>query len=144
MERKFSTPFFCCIFEDYLANSLFLHSACIASILRLYLLYKFSVGTDTTWDPTGTATWSSVEINVGIICGSVGTLRPLLSNLFPNVFGSRHTNMNGTKTPNFSSNDTYTATVESGRFDFLDDGEELVGSQNGNIELPDARSRGEV
>lgn len=41
---------------------------------------------DITWDNPGTATWSSMELNIGIICASLPTLRALLVRFFPNAF----------------------------------------------------------
>ncbi|KAH8664970.1 hypothetical protein BGZ60DRAFT_516265 [Tricladium varicosporioides] len=66
-------------------------AACIASIFRLHMLYKLSKSSDFLWDGPGTATWSSIELNVGIICASVSTLRPLVSRFLPKIFGSRPT-----------------------------------------------------
>lgn len=41
-----------------------------------------------TWDNPGTATWSTVELNVGIICASLPTLRAFFAQYFPNAFSS--------------------------------------------------------
>lgn len=50
---------------------------CVLSILRLQSLYVISVSTDVSWDNPLAAMWSSMEINVGIIC-SVSTCVPKL------------------------------------------------------------------
>ncbi|KAF2184948.1 hypothetical protein K469DRAFT_577795 [Zopfia rhizophila CBS 207.26] len=62
--------------------------ASLASILRLHALYIVSISQDITWDNPGTATWSSMELNIGIICASLPTLRAFLAKLFPNTFRS--------------------------------------------------------
>lgn len=64
-------------------------SASVMSILRLWALYIVSVSKDITWDNPGTAIWSSVELNTGIICASLPALRALVSRYFPDLFPSR-------------------------------------------------------
>jgi len=63
--------------------------ACVASIFRLRALYTSTKTKDPTWDKTATVYWSTVELNVGIMCASMPTLRSLFSRFFPNVFGIR-------------------------------------------------------
>lgn len=65
-----------------------MNSASIASCLRLHALYIVSISQDITWDNPGTATWSSMELNIGIICASLPTLRALLAKHFPGTFSS--------------------------------------------------------
>jgi hypothetical protein len=64
-------------------------SGCITSILRLHSLYVIAHSTDVTWDNVGAATWSSVELNVGIICACLPTIKPVLSHFFPRLLQSR-------------------------------------------------------
>jgi hypothetical protein len=59
------------------------HSGCITSILRLHSLYIVSRSTDITWDNVGAATWSSVELNVGIVCACLPSLRPIIGLIWP-------------------------------------------------------------
>ena len=68
------------------------HSGCITSILRLHSLYVVSKTTDITYDNVGAATWSSVELNVGILCACLPTLRPILNKFFPRLLLSTHRN----------------------------------------------------
>ncbi|KAH8725893.1 hypothetical protein GQ44DRAFT_207239 [Phaeosphaeriaceae sp. PMI808] len=63
-----------------------LSSVCIVSILRLQSLVAISNSEDPTYDNPPAATWSSVEINVGIICSCLPCLRPLLNKCFPRIF----------------------------------------------------------
>lgn len=62
---------------------------CLTSVLRLKSLYEISVASDTTWVNGAAAAWSSLEVNVGIICASLPTLRKPLSRYFPNLFSNR-------------------------------------------------------
>jgi hypothetical protein len=43
---------------------------------------------DVTYSQARAAIWSSVEINVGIVCNTVIVLRPFLSQYFPRLFPS--------------------------------------------------------
>ncbi|KAF2178728.1 hypothetical protein K469DRAFT_675252 [Zopfia rhizophila CBS 207.26] len=61
---------------------------CVVSILRLQSLVAISNSEDPTFDNPPAATWSSVEINVGIICSSLPCLRPLLAKCLPEMFSS--------------------------------------------------------
>ncbi|KAF2874427.1 hypothetical protein BDV95DRAFT_566165 [Massariosphaeria phaeospora] len=59
---------------------------CIVSIIRLQSLVAISKSFDPTYDNPPAATWSSVEINVGIICSCLPCLRPLIARCLPGVF----------------------------------------------------------
>ncbi|ODA81309.1 hypothetical protein RJ55_04274 [Drechmeria coniospora] len=64
-------------------------SVTIVSILRLRSLVKFGSETmNLTWDFFDVGVWSTVEINVGIICVCMPTLRLLLVRLFPRLLGT--------------------------------------------------------
>ena len=54
-----------------------LFRACIISAIRLQTLYSSSTSTDPSWDKVPSAIYGIIEINVGISCASVVTLRPL-------------------------------------------------------------------
>ncbi|KAK3360700.1 hypothetical protein B0T25DRAFT_536204 [Lasiosphaeria hispida] len=56
-------------------------SACIISILRLRTLYPSAVSLDPSWDRIPSAIYGLIEVNVGISCASVVTLRPLFHRL---------------------------------------------------------------
>ncbi|TVY83257.1 Satratoxin biosynthesis SC1 cluster protein [Lachnellula suecica] len=60
----------------------------IISIVRLQSLVHFSNSQNPTWDNLAVGVWSSIEINVGIICVCLPNLRLLLLRMFPKVFGS--------------------------------------------------------
>jgi hypothetical protein len=63
-----------------------LQRACVASILRLRTLYTSTKSKDTTWDKVPAIYWSTIEINVGIICASLSTLWAFGSRVFPKMF----------------------------------------------------------
>ncbi|KAK4449551.1 hypothetical protein QBC34DRAFT_494356 [Podospora aff. communis PSN243] len=52
-------------------------SACIISVLRLHTLYPSTTSKDPSWDKVPSAIFGIIEVNVGIACASVVTLRPL-------------------------------------------------------------------
>jgi hypothetical protein len=66
------------------------NSVCIVSIIRLQALVAISNSRDPTYDNPPAATWSSIEINVGIICSCLPLLRPLLTRFLPGIFTSRN------------------------------------------------------
>jgi len=55
--------------------------ACIISVFRLHTLYPSTTSTDPSWDKIPSAIFGIIEINVGIACASVVTLRPLYRRL---------------------------------------------------------------
>jgi hypothetical protein len=61
------------------------------SILRLSATIKMRAGVgsnNATWEYTEFDMWSTIEINVGIICACMPSLRVLLVRLFPKMLGS--------------------------------------------------------
>jgi hypothetical protein len=65
-------------------------SSCVASIIRLYALYKVSFSTDQSWDVPVIVIWSCIELNTGVICIGLGSLKPLISRYLPGLLGSSH------------------------------------------------------
>ena len=59
----------------------------VVSIIRLQALVTFGKSSNATWDNFPVSLWSTVEINVGIICTCMPTLRLLLVRLFPALGG---------------------------------------------------------
>lgn len=66
-----------------------LYSVCLVSIIRLYFLHKAHFAKDWSYYNTVPATWSSIEINIGILCASLPTLKAFLTRFFPTLFASR-------------------------------------------------------
>lgn len=60
-----------------------LASVTIVSIIRLQALVVFGKSSNATWDNFPVSLWSTVEINVGIICTCMPTLRLMLVRAFP-------------------------------------------------------------
>ncbi|KAK2044521.1 CFEM domain-containing protein [Colletotrichum somersetense] len=63
----------------------------VVSILRLQSLVQFAKSQNPTWDQFGVAMWSTVEINVGIICACLPSIRVIFVGLFPKILGSTRT-----------------------------------------------------
>lgn len=60
----------------------------VVSILRLQSLISFANSVNPTWDNWDVANWSTIEINVGIMCACMPVLRLILVRLFPRLLGS--------------------------------------------------------
>ncbi|POS86072.1 hypothetical protein EPUL_002534 [Erysiphe pulchra] len=80
------------------------HSAAIVSIWRLYALFIVSISNDISWDIAEMAIWSCIELNIGITCACVSTLKPLTCQFIPFIFrtwssGSirQHTSVRGAR-----------------------------------------------
>jgi len=60
------------------------HSVCLSSALRLKSLIHFLNNIDdSTWSGVGAAYWSSIEVNLAIVCASTPALKPLVVRLIP-------------------------------------------------------------
>ncbi|EXV03224.1 CFEM domain protein [Metarhizium robertsii] len=66
----------------------------IVSILRLQSLVDFANSTNPTWDNWIVAWWSTIEVNVGMICTCLPTVRLILVRAAPRIFS---TNMSHNK-----------------------------------------------
>lgn len=67
---------------------------CVVSILRLHSLIMLAAHPDDfTWYGAATAYWSSIEMNLAIVCASLPALKPLIVKLIPGFatsYGSRN------------------------------------------------------
>lgn len=72
------------------------------SILRLNSLKFYNWTANPTWDQYGVVLWSAIEINIGMICTCLPTLRLLLHRMWPKAFGT------GTRSTNFTSSQRQT------------------------------------
>ncbi|KAL1893538.1 hypothetical protein Sste5346_006368 [Sporothrix stenoceras] len=61
---------------------------CVISIVRLSTLDAAATSADTTWDNTGAALWSYLELTVAIVAACLPTLRPFVTRFFPNLMSS--------------------------------------------------------
>ncbi|KAH3965555.1 hypothetical protein HBI56_216270 [Parastagonospora nodorum] len=63
---------------------------CLVSFLRLHALVVLSQHMDDrTYYSAATAYWSSIEMNLGIVCASLPALKPLIVRIIP-AFSTRH------------------------------------------------------
>ncbi|KAF2019882.1 hypothetical protein BU24DRAFT_419482 [Aaosphaeria arxii CBS 175.79] len=60
----------------------------IVSALRLQSLIHFGKSMNPTWDQWDVINWSTIEINVGIMCACMPAMRVILVRFFPKVFGT--------------------------------------------------------
>ncbi|KAL2268980.1 hypothetical protein VTJ83DRAFT_3826 [Remersonia thermophila] len=60
---------------------------CAVSIYRIRTLGAAAVATDPTWDNVDAATFSFLELSVGVVTVCLPTLRPFLARVMPGVFG---------------------------------------------------------
>ncbi|KAK1056676.1 hypothetical protein LTR74_014733 [Friedmanniomyces endolithicus] len=82
---------------------------CVVSILRLQSLYVISKATDVSWNNPLAAIWSSVEINTGVLCSCLPTLKACVSRYFPRIFNtkvSRSTTRQNGQRSNHYTNDS--------------------------------------
>ncbi|OGE52522.1 hypothetical protein PENARI_c010G04487 [Penicillium arizonense] len=59
----------------------------LVSILRLNSLIHFASTTNLTWDYVSVGYWSTIEVDVGIICSCLPAIRSLLRRVAPGLFG---------------------------------------------------------
>lgn len=72
----------------------FLYSVTVVSVLRLQSLINFANSTNPTWDNWIVGWWSTIEVNVGMICTCLPTVRLILVRAAPRIFS---TNMSSNK-----------------------------------------------
>ncbi|RAO64886.1 uncharacterized protein BHQ10_000898 [Talaromyces amestolkiae] len=105
----------------------------LVSILRLHSLVEFANTTNLTWDYVQLGYWSTIEVDVGIICACLPAVRKLLRGVFPNVFAS--TVHSGAKTPAYS----HTRSAQSGGGKrFIKNGEYELHHRDAALEEGDA------
>ncbi|KAI9806949.1 MAG: hypothetical protein M1833_002607 [Piccolia ochrophora] len=61
---------------------------CVVTVVRLTHYVRLLGSKDLTWDTVNAFTWCIVEVDVGIICACMATLRPLLRRFLPSLMGS--------------------------------------------------------
>ncbi|RFU79574.1 extracellular membrane, 8-cysteine region, cfem [Trichoderma arundinaceum] len=58
----------------------------VVSLLRLKSVIFFANLINPTWDQWNVAWWSTMEVNIGIICTCLPTVRLMLKRMFPRIF----------------------------------------------------------
>jgi hypothetical protein len=102
------------------------------SIIRLQFLVDLGSSTNPTFDQTDVSIWSTVEINVGIICTCMPSLRLFLVRLFPVLGGSSH-NTRGYE--NYGDYGSRSKVVKSKTATFVEARNRAVEPDHGGIEL---------
>ncbi|KAL6830272.1 hypothetical protein V8C40DRAFT_239939 [Trichoderma camerunense] len=62
--------------------------ATIVSLLRFQSLVHFANTANPTWDHWSIAWWSTIEVNISIICTCIPSIRLILAHIFPRAIGS--------------------------------------------------------
>ncbi|KAH7130603.1 hypothetical protein B0J11DRAFT_256598 [Dendryphion nanum] len=65
-------------------------TVCVAGICRMYYLEMYFESYDLLWEASIIYTTMSVEMNLGIICGCLSGVKPVLAVVFPRFFGTSH------------------------------------------------------
>ncbi|KAL1987280.1 hypothetical protein VTN96DRAFT_4308 [Rasamsonia emersonii] len=60
----------------------------IVSVVRLHSMIQFANTENLTWDYVPIGYWSTIEVDVGVICACMPAMRSFLFHLFPSVFES--------------------------------------------------------
>lgn len=82
--------------KEYAPADIECYSITIVSIIRLQSLVSLRSTSNPTWDYTSPTDWSVIEINVGLICCCLPTLRLIVVRIFPTlgtkIYGSNSNN----------------------------------------------------
>ncbi|KAH7414485.1 hypothetical protein DE146DRAFT_37055 [Phaeosphaeria sp. MPI-PUGE-AT-0046c] len=94
---------------------------CVAGVLRMYYLEVFFDSYDTHW--SGVPVWLTMvlEMNIGIICGCLSGVKPVLAKVFPVLFGSSYKTRSGPSRPTYGTQTHRTAHGEPFAFHQLSD-----------------------
>ncbi|KAM0714444.1 hypothetical protein Q7P37_010231 [Cladosporium fusiforme] len=115
---------------------------CIVSVLRLVWIYPISITKDVTYESPLSALWSNVELNVGILCSCLPTLRSCMTRLFPGLFppnASDHGIPSETK-PDSSGYESKRVTIEEIAFPLNENDHDLEEQRTSN-DTHDSRRR---
>ncbi|KAF2264575.1 hypothetical protein CC78DRAFT_516787 [Lojkania enalia] len=92
-------------------------SVCVCGALRMYFMEVYFTSYDLFWHAAPIYAVIALEMNLGIICGCLSGVKPVLSVIFPRIFGSSYkTNTDGTR-PTYG----HTTNVQSFPFQPLSD-----------------------
>ncbi|KAI1342941.1 hypothetical protein F5Y15DRAFT_412613 [Xylariaceae sp. FL0016] len=67
----------------------------IVSILRLHTILEFGSSANITQDYVAIGVWTTIEVPVGVICACLPSIRTLLKEFMPSVFGSTQASRSG-------------------------------------------------
>ncbi|KAI6246957.1 hypothetical protein HI914_04819 [Erysiphe necator] len=121
--------------------------AAIVSIWRLYSLFIVSISKDISWDIAEMIIWSCIELNVGITCACVSTLKPLTSQFIPFIFRIWSSNSNRQNTSVRGARGSETelgpSLLESQKLEVenhIDRSKNLQGTSNDDLECKEKQS----
>ncbi|KAF2502901.1 hypothetical protein BU16DRAFT_447843 [Lophium mytilinum] len=97
---------------------------CVAGICRIWYLNIYFGSSDVSWEGSIVYVITTIETNVGIICGCITGIKPILSTLFPRLFGSTQ--------GKYSSDRTKSYGKRSFPFQSLPEGSVNLKSETGN------------
>ena len=110
-------------------------STCIISILRLQSLYAVSHTDDISWNNPLAAIWSSTEVNVGILCSCLPTLKGSITRIFPRLFSSGSSSQNSNPNPYIvGASSRRSRPPDTNGFDFGNAGHELSPREKGTAQ----------
>ncbi|KAF1961286.1 hypothetical protein CC80DRAFT_464073 [Byssothecium circinans] len=70
---------------------------CIVSILRLHSIVQATGHPDKAWYSAAPAYWSSIEVNLAIVCASTPALKPLVVKIIPRFSSTRSSSGNSSR-----------------------------------------------
>ncbi|KAH7388808.1 hypothetical protein BKA66DRAFT_582289 [Pyrenochaeta sp. MPI-SDFR-AT-0127] len=74
---------------------------CVAGILRMYFLEVYFTSYDLLWNASYVWAMIIVEMNLGIICGCLSGVKPVMAVIFPTLFGSSQRSRSRATRPTF-------------------------------------------
>ncbi|EAS31837.3 uncharacterized protein CIMG_07316 [Coccidioides immitis RS] len=97
--------------------------ACVAAFIKLSILPNYGKTGDFTWDYTDLTIWVVVEANMGIIAGSLPTLKPLFKRAL-NIYSTKKTKGYSSAAGNYrlskmSKGGSKNVTLSSGNFEII-------------------------
>ncbi|KAH7117503.1 hypothetical protein EDB81DRAFT_818667 [Dactylonectria macrodidyma] len=84
--------------------------ACAAAVVKLVYITNYGKVGDWLWDSRNLTIWTAVELNVGIIAGSLPCLRPILKRFLGSIYGK-----GSRKAPTTGNNNYSHGTLPSGK-----------------------------
>ncbi|KAL7765398.1 hypothetical protein ACKLNR_003314 [Fusarium oxysporum f. sp. zingiberi] len=89
--------------------------ACAAAFTKLGYVTNYGKLGDWLWDSRNITIWTSVELNVGIIAGSLPCLRPLFRSFLGSTYGKNSKKTPTTGNTNYGRGTLRSATMRSGK-----------------------------
>ncbi|KAF4993912.1 hypothetical protein FGRMN_6159 [Fusarium graminum] len=81
--------------------------ACAAAFIKTGYLANYGKVGDWLWDSRNITIWTSIELNVGIIAGSLPCLKPLFRRFLGSIYGNNSKKTPGSGPPNYGHGSAY-------------------------------------